>query len=131
MKQVIGIIFVLLLIVGCSYQQENEINETIQAEAEKIEDKEIVEEHAVDEPEKMEEVVIRNFKFSPTTLNVPVNTTVVWVNREHSDHTVTSNEFDSGKIISNSEFQYTFEEKGVFNYNCVYHPDMEGTIIVE
>ena len=73
------------------------------------------------------------------TITVPVGTTVIWSNKDHEEHTITSDTglFDgrlsdhhvSGPMLL--PFSYTFTERGTFNYHCVYHPEEVGTVIVE
>ena len=39
--------------------------------------------------------------------------------------------FDSGDIVPGETFSYVFDQSGTFNYFCIPHPFMEGTVIVE
>lgn len=78
------------------------------------------------------------FRYSPASLTVPVGTTVVWVNDERSEHTVTAedNDFDSRDQPFGESFSYTFSKPGIFHYYCRFHGDvggvgMSGTITVE
>jgi plastocyanin len=79
-----------------------------------------------------------NIKFNPDIVTIKQGTTVTWVNRDSVIHTATSgtrnNEsglFDSGNMSGGATFSYTFNEKGSFDYFCVPHPGMDGTIVVE
>ena len=78
------------------------------------------------------EVWIQNMAFNPTTLTVPVNTTVVWTNKDGMAHTVTSNAtmFDSHNLPVGSTFPFQFTTKGTFTYHCNYHASMKATIVV-
>jgi|GEM_PF-1194576 len=78
-------------------------------------------------------VTIQNFAFSPTTLTVPVGTTVTWTNADSTEHTVTSNTgawADSGPIEPSHTFSHTFTKPGTFAYHCEIHPFMTAKIIV-
>jgi plastocyanin len=79
------------------------------------------------------EVVIEGFAFNPAEINVPVGSSVTWSNQDSMTHTITArdNTFDSGNLPSGGTFNYTFEEKGTFEYSCTIHPNMEGRVIVE
>ena len=79
------------------------------------------------------EVFISGSSFSPATLTVAVNTTVVWTNKDGYAHTVTSNTalFDSGNMDGNATYSFQFTTKGSYKYHCAYHSAMIGTIIVQ
>jgi plastocyanin len=79
------------------------------------------------------EVFIQNMAFNPSTLTVPVNTTVQWTNKDGIAHTVTSKDglFNSGPISSGRVFTWQFTTAGTYNYFCSIHPDMTGKIIVQ
>ena len=59
-------------------------------------------------------VTIQGLAFSPTTLTVPVNTTVTWTNKDATAHTVTSDTgaFDSGSINTSGTFSFKFTSAG-------------------
>jgi plastocyanin len=78
------------------------------------------------------EVYIENMAFTPSTLNVYVNATVTWTNKDAAAHTVTSDAvlFESGSIPSNGTFSYTFTSVGTFHYHCSFHSSMVGTVVV-
>ena len=86
------------------------------------------------------EVFIKGSSFSPATLNVAINTTVNWTNKDGIAHTVTSDStmFDSGNLAAYDSYTYTyatysftFTKKGTYKYHCAYHSAMTGTIIVQ
>jgi amicyanin len=86
-------------------------------------------------PEKPNQVVIDNFRFSPRTLTVKAGTKVTWVNRDDVPHTATSTAkprvFDSKTLDSDQEFSLTFATSGTYEYFCAVHPHMTGKIIVK
>lgn len=86
-------------------------------------------------PADARQVVIYDYKFKPQTLTVPRGATVSWINRDTAPHTATrrnSDEgFDSGNLTFEAGYTYTFQASGNFTYLCIYHPGMQGTIVVE
>lgn len=69
--------------------------------------------------------------FMPSTITVPVGTTVTWVNKSKWAHTVTSDNgsFDEN-IMAGDSFSYSFTERGSFAYHCDLY-DMVGMVTVE
>jgi len=80
------------------------------------------------------EVKIDNFSFGPTTLAVPVGTTVTWTNRDDIPHTVVSTDdpraFKSKVLDTDEKFSFTFGKAGTFAYFCSFHPKMTGKVVV-
>ncbi|TVR32088.1 MAG: hypothetical protein EA390_05565 [Balneolaceae bacterium] len=75
--------------------------------------------------------------FSPANLEVEEGTTITWENRSGEVHTVTSgsnrnhdNLFDSGNISPGGTYFYTFDDAGTYDYFCIPHAGMTGTITV-
>jgi plastocyanin len=70
--------------------------------------------------------------YSPATYTVFAGTTVSWVNRDGTTHSVTSDSglFDSGPLPPGASFSYTFTQPGTYHYSCNYHSWMTGTIVV-
>lgn len=78
--------------------------------------------------------------YSPNPIEISDGDTVTWVNKDFDPHTVTSGsfmdedageEFDSGYMGPQSTFSHTFEDEGEFEYFCILHPNMVGTVVVE
>ena len=85
-------------------------------------------------------IYIKNLSFQPTKIEVPVGTTVTWINDDLPMHTVTQGEpgtargsraFDSGLLAQGDEWSFTFTEAGTYQYYCIPHPFMRGTVIVK
>ncbi len=79
------------------------------------------------------EVIIFGRAYMPSSITVPVGTTVTWTNPDAEEHTVTSNIgglFDN-YLLGGDSFSYTFNEPGTFTYSCMPHPEMLGRVIVE
>jgi plastocyanin len=77
-------------------------------------------------------VVMRNLTFSTPALAVSAGTTVVWVNEDAVQHTVTADDgsFDSGLIDPRASWSRTFTTAGTIAYHCTPHPFMKGTVTV-
>lgn len=77
-------------------------------------------------------VAIKNFKFEPATLTVPVGATVTWTNDDAQAHTVTGSEpvGSSNGIDPSKTYQRSFAAPGSYSYQCSFHPFMTGTVQV-
>ena len=77
--------------------------------------------------------------FIPNTVTIDVGGTVTWENNDTAAHTSTggsasdgpSGVFDSSLIMAGSSFSHTFDSTGTYDYFCMVHPWMAGTVIVE
>ena len=68
---------------------------------------------------------------APGNFTVKVGSTITWFNADASVHTVTSTgAFDSGNLASGATYSHTFAQAGTYQYYCVIHPNMKGTIVV-
>lgn len=77
------------------------------------------------------------FEFTPGTLSVPAGTTVTWTNHDSIVHSVSQGTpdapgdlFDSGLFDQDRTFTYTFSDPGEYQYFCMRHNFMRGTISV-
>jgi plastocyanin len=79
------------------------------------------------------QVEIKHHKYSPTTLTVPVGTTVTWTNRDDDVHTVvsTAQKFTSRGIDNDESFSQKFTAPGTYEYFCTLHPLMTAKVIVK
>jgi plastocyanin len=70
--------------------------------------------------------------FSPNPIEIKVGDTVTWTNDHREAHTVTSKSsaFDSGDIQPGQSYSHSFDKAGSFQYYCVIHPSMVGTVNV-
>lgn len=77
-------------------------------------------------------VSIADFAFDAPMLEVPVGTTVEWVNNDSFAHSVVAEDgsFQSEDLASGDRFSFTFSTPGSFAYLCGIHPSMRGTIVV-
>jgi plastocyanin len=77
-------------------------------------------------------VFLQGMAFNPSTITVAAGTTITWTNKDAVTHNVTSNPalFSSGSMGNGATYNFTFANKGTFNYSCTIHPSMTGTVIV-
>ena len=76
--------------------------------------------------------------YIPAQVTVGVGETVTWSNDDTAAHTVSSGTiegdpdglFDSGLFAAGTTFSYTFEQEGTFDYFCIVHPWMVGSVTV-
>ena len=78
------------------------------------------------------QIDIKEFMYSPKELTVAVGTKVTWVNDDQVPHTVSevNKVFRSGALDTNDSFSYTFLIPGTFEYFCILHPQMIGSVRV-
>ncbi len=81
----------------------------------------------------MNQVLIQNLAFNPSSITISANTTVTWTNKDAIDHTVTSDTglFDSGNIAPNGTYSHTFAASGTYPYHCKIHPGMTASVSVD
>jgi plastocyanin len=79
------------------------------------------------------EIAVDNFTFTPATLTVPVNSTVIWVNKDDIPHVIASDGglFKSKALDTDDKYSYTFTKPGTYAYYCSIHPKMVGKVIVQ
>ena len=77
-------------------------------------------------------VNIKDFKFDPATLTVPVGTTVTWTNQDEEPHSVVAKDgsFHSPGLDTRGTYSFTFNSPGTFDYVCGIHPFMTATVVV-
>jgi plastocyanin len=68
----------------------------------------------------------------PSKVNVAIGSTVTWKNVDTAAHTVTDTNgaFDSSLVIAKGSFKHKFDTAGTYNYMCIVHPWMQGTVTV-
>jgi plastocyanin len=79
------------------------------------------------------QILIKDFMFTPTPLTVKAGSTVTWVNMDDEPHTVVSNTkmYRSGALDTKESFSFKFVEPGTYHFTCSIHPRMVGIIIVQ
>jgi len=78
------------------------------------------------------QVIIDNFTFSPTPVNVKIGTTVTWVNHDDIPHSIVVPDLKvhSHPLDTDDKFAYTFDKVGTYDYMCGLHPHMHGQVVV-
>ena len=83
----------------------------------------------------VKKIEIKDKKYSPAKITIKVGQTVMWTNRDDSDHTIIADDgsFGTGdNALSRGEsYKFTFAKKGKFKFHCKYHPREKGEITVE
>jgi plastocyanin len=71
--------------------------------------------------------------FSPSTLKlvIGVNNTVTWTNDDSTKHSVTASDGSfNATLAPGTTFTHTFASAGTFDYHCIFHNFMKGTVTV-
>lgn len=80
-------------------------------------------------------MVIDASRYVDRTVEVVTGDTVVFRNLDPFEHTVTAVDlagtpFASELLGQGDEFTLTLDQPGTFDYYCVIHPTMRGTVVV-
>ena len=77
-------------------------------------------------------ILIQNSSFSPSILNVPVGTTVTWINKVNKTQKIVSSigVFSSKDLTNGMSYNYTFNKIGSYPFHSSVNSSMTGTIIV-
>ncbi len=79
-----------------------------------------------------------NSCFTPADITINAGDTIEWNNIDTAAHTVTSGSpangpsgvFDSSLLMADATFAFTFEDAGEYDYFCMVHPWMVGSVSV-
>jgi len=79
-----------------------------------------------------------NSCFLPADITINAGDTVEWINVDTAAHTVTggspangpSGVFDSSLVMASASFAFTFNDTDSYDYFCMVHPWMVGTVTV-
>jgi plastocyanin len=76
---------------------------------------------------------IRQVAYQPGEIRVRRGQTVVWVNRDPTEHTVNADDgsWQSELLPEGASFARRFDQPGRYPYHCSPHPQMSGVVIVE
>ncbi len=77
--------------------------------------------------------------YLPLNLEISTGATVTWANEDTVPHTIQSQDefgkvsaiFNSASLDTGDRFEFTFEESGVYNYFCSFHPWRVGVVTVK
>ncbi len=81
-------------------------------------------------PVETSKILIKDFAFNPQSVTVKAGTKVTWTNLDDVNHVLKSNFFEQ-TLYPGDSYSYTFNQTGTYNYSCLIHPSMKGTIIVQ
>jgi plastocyanin len=83
-------------------------------------------------PVKKASISIVNFAFVPATLNVSPGTLVTVTNNDTVTHTWSSltGVWNSGALSPGQSYSFMFTKAGTYDYECMIHTFMTGTVIV-
>jgi plastocyanin len=85
-------------------------------------------------PAGTNQIVIKDFHFTPERLTVKSGEKITWINHDEEPHTVVSVEKQFKKspaLDTDEQFSVTAGAPGTYTYFCSVHPKMTGTIVVE
>jgi plastocyanin len=76
--------------------------------------------------------------WTPSSVTINAGDSVEWTNSDTAAHTVTgglpadgpSGVFDSSLVLGGTQYSFTFEEAGSYDYFCMVHPWMVGNVQV-
>ena len=79
-----------------------------------------------------------NACYLPADITINAGDTVDWINVDTAAHTVTggspadgpSGVFDSSLVMANANYEFTFDDAGSYDYFCMVHPWMVGSVSV-
>jgi serine protease Do len=82
-------------------------------------------------PVPNDKVLVQNSSFAPSSTVVTVGASVTWTNRDHEAYFIAEdNQSFAFNLPAGGSFKFTFADAGIFNYHCMIHPSMQGTVIV-
>jgi quinohemoprotein ethanol dehydrogenase len=78
-------------------------------------------------------IATADYSFLPSRAQVPVGTTLTWMNKGSVVHTATDSHqaWDTGDIAPGASASITFDTAGTYTFACKPHPWMFGQIIVQ
>jgi plastocyanin len=85
------------------------------------------------EPQQVAEIGISGMTFAPASVVISAGGTVVWKNADKVAHTATGTDksWDSGSIQPGGSWRRRFDTPGTYNFFCLPHPGMSGTVVVK
>lgn len=79
-------------------------------------------------------ISIKDFTFDQKTITINKGDTIVWKNIDNVPHQIQGTSLASlkGPVMGYGlTYSYTFNDAGTYDYFCVIHPMMKGTVIVK
>lgn len=75
-------------------------------------------------------VAIGDRVFQPGTTRITAGGTVTFRNEDGDSHTATGGIIDSGTLSPGATYKKAFPSAGTYDFLCIFHPEMQGTIRV-
>lgn len=122
-KIIIGLVVIAIVIAGWFFLTQKQYQTSQPVSSQSVQQSETT--------AQANTVTIKNFSFTPDVLTVKQGTTVTWINQDSAPHALQSDTFQSSTLNQGDAFQFTFNDKGNFDYHCSIHPSMTGKIVVE
>lgn len=75
-------------------------------------------------------IAIQGMKFSPASISVAAGDTIIFTNMDAAPHTATASDgsFDTGRLGRGESARVTIIGPGTFDYICLLHRSMKGTV---
>lgn len=128
-RWVVLCLFMVAALAGCVDNKEPAVNRTAAPTPPPSPPPHVV--FPVREPTTVD-VAIFASAFEPSVLKVVNGTTVRWTNKDSASYIITGKGFRSPELNKRENWSYTFNDTGIFEYNCTSHPFIQaGRIIVE
>src|SRR3989344_4608273 len=141
-KAMLGLLMILIvfaLIVGC---QSNVKQDLVKQEVQNT--LVVPESKVVEKSGEVKQVVVKDSKFNPATIEINAGDNVEWINNDVLDdsesekkdpqgykHTVTFDDNSYNEQLPvGATVSRLFSEKGTYTYHCALHPEMQGQVIV-
>jgi plastocyanin len=79
-------------------------------------------------------LMAKSYRFEPTTIQVPLGTSLTWINDDNFTHNVQLTgglNWVSPNLKPGDSASYTFDVPGTYEYLCVFHSqNMRGQVVV-
>jgi len=76
-------------------------------------------------------VEVVDYGYSPAQLVIHPGQSVTWVNQGTDGHDVTGSDWHSGPLTPQDAYTRVFVQPGTYPYECTFHPEMRGSVIVQ
>lgn len=82
-------------------------------------------------------ITIKDLRFNPKYINVPIGTTLTWINLDKVTHGVRGKSqnslitmLESPSLGLNQTYSYKVKRLGKYSYHCPFHPQMKASFDV-
>lgn len=81
-------------------------------------------------PIHVTDIKIKDLTFMPNTIAVKAGDKVTWTNMDSMAHRIKGTNFDSGDILKDGTYSFTFGTPGTYEYSCLIHSSMRHGFVV-